>query len=88
MRGLGRPRRRMGPRGHGRARRRRILSVAIAMRARRNLLADDSGQTFVEWLGAIAFIVVLVGLLVAAAPGIGDRIANLITDLIDALAPS
>jgi hypothetical protein len=78
----------MGPLGHGRGRGRRIVSVAIAMRVRRNLLADDSGQTFVEWLGAIAFIVVLVGLLVAAAPGIGDKIANLITDLIDALAPS
>jgi uncharacterized protein YjeT (DUF2065 family) len=54
-------------------------------RGRSNLMAQESGQTFVEWLGAMAFIVVLVGLLVAAAPDLAHKISGLISDLIDAL---
>jgi energy-converting hydrogenase Eha subunit E len=49
--------------------------------------ADESGQTFVEWLGAMAFVVVLVTLLVAAAPGIGDKIVHVIQSALDAVTP-
>jgi hypothetical protein len=55
------------------------------MRRRSKLLSDESGQTFVEWLGLMAFIVVLVGLLVAAAPDLAHKISGLISDLIDAI---
>jgi Flp pilus assembly pilin Flp len=50
-----------------------------------NLRADESGQTFVEWLGLMAFIVVLVGLVIAAAPGLAHKISDLLGNLIDAL---
>jgi len=49
--------------------------------------ADEAGQTFVEWLGAMAFVVVLVTLLVAAAPGVADSIVNFITDALKAITP-
>jgi Flp pilus assembly pilin Flp len=52
---------------------------------RRSNLSDESGQTFVEWLGLMAFIVVLVGLLVAAAPDLAHKISGLLSDLIDAI---
>jgi hypothetical protein len=55
------------------------------MHRRTNFLAGQSGQTFVEWLGLMAFIVVVVGLLVAAAPGLADKISGLLKDLIDAI---
>jgi len=50
-------------------------------------LAGEAGQTFVEWLGAMAFVVVLVTLLVAAAPGVADTIVNFISDAVKALTP-
>jgi hypothetical protein len=55
------------------------------MLRRSNLRAGESGQTFVEWLGAMAFVVVLVGLLIAAAPDLAHKIASLLGDLIDAI---
>lgn len=75
----------MGPEGHGRALGRGLRSTAHAMHRRTTFLAGQSGQTFVEWLGLMAFIVVLVGLLVAAAPGLADKISGLLKDLIDAI---
>jgi Flp pilus assembly pilin Flp len=50
-----------------------------------NLRSDESGQTFVEWLGLMAFIVVLVGVMIAAAPGIGHKITDVINSALDAL---
>jgi energy-converting hydrogenase Eha subunit E len=49
--------------------------------------AGEAGQTFVEWLGAMAFVVVLVTLLVAAAPGVADAIVNFISDALKAITP-
>ena len=49
--------------------------------------AGEAGQTFVEWLGAMAFVVVLVTLLVAAAPGVADAIVNFISDAVKAITP-
>jgi energy-converting hydrogenase Eha subunit E len=57
------------------------------MRHPRESPAGEAGQTFVEWLGAMAFVVVLVTLLVAAAPGVADSIVNFISDAIKALTP-
>jgi hypothetical protein len=51
----------------------------------RSLRTGESGQTFVEWLGLMAFIVVLVGVMIAAAPGIGHKITEVINDALDAL---
>jgi energy-converting hydrogenase Eha subunit E len=57
------------------------------MRHPNQSLAGEAGQTFVEWLGAMAFVVVLVTLLVAAAPGVADSIVNFITDALKAITP-
>ncbi|HEY7621332.1 MAG TPA: hypothetical protein VH834_16250 [Solirubrobacteraceae bacterium] len=57
------------------------------MRLRSKILAEESGQTFLEWLGAMAMVVVLVTLLVAAAPGLADKIGNVLSDIVNALTP-
>jgi hypothetical protein len=57
------------------------------MRHPRESPAGEAGQTFVEWLGAMAFVVVLVTLLVAAAPNVADSIVDFISDAIKALTP-
>jgi hypothetical protein len=46
---------------------------------------DERGQTFVEWLGVMAIIVLVVTALVGLAPGIGSKISGLVTDAIDKL---
>jgi Flp pilus assembly pilin Flp len=51
----------------------------------RDLRSDESGQTFIEWLGLMAFIVVLVGVVIAAAPEIGHKITDVINSALDAL---
>jgi hypothetical protein len=45
----------------------------------------ERGQTFVEWLGVMAIIVLVVTALVGLAPGIGNKISGLVTDAIDKL---
>jgi hypothetical protein len=57
------------------------------MRHPNQSLAGEAGQTFVEWLGAMAFVVVLVTLLVAAAPGVADAIVDFISDAVKAITP-
>ena len=53
------------------------------LRKIRDALADESGQTSVEYLGAVAVVVAVVGVLLAAAPGIGEQIVDAIKSQID-----
>ena len=55
------------------------------MPPRRPSLADEAGQTFVEWLGVIVFVVLLVGIVAATVPGIGHAIGDVAQKAIDAV---
>lgn len=77
----------MSPPGHGRRAGSGVRSARYAMLRRLQNPADETGQTFVEWLGAMAFVVVLVTLVIAAAPGIGDKIVDVIKSALDAVTP-
>jgi hypothetical protein len=55
------------------------------VRRYREAREDERGQTFVEWLGVMAIIVLVVTALVGLAPGIGSKISGLVTDAIDKL---
>ena len=39
-------------------------------------LSDEEGQTFVEWLGVLAIIVLVVGAVAGLAPGLGKSIGS------------
>ncbi len=71
----------MGPRAHG-ACGRPCLSSLAAMSILRHL-RDQRGQTSVEYLGMIAVVVAIVGVIIAAAPDIGRSIVDAINDQID-----
>lgn len=43
------------------------------------------GQTSVEWLGAMALVIALVGLVVAAVPGVADTIGDVAARIIEGL---
>jgi hypothetical protein len=75
----------MGPQGHGCAPEPRIRSSVHLMLRRSDFLSGESGQTFVEWLGAMAFVVVLVGLVIAAVPGVGHTIVDTLDKIINAI---
>jgi len=55
------------------------------MPAPRLLLADEAGQTFVEWLGVIVFVITLVGVVATLVPGLGHDIARVVQNAIDAV---
>jgi heme/copper-type cytochrome/quinol oxidase subunit 4 len=48
-------------------------------------LEDEEGQTFVEWLGVLAIIVLIVGAVAALAPGLGNAIGGVAQKAIDAV---
>lgn len=53
------------------------------MPAPRLLPADEAGQTFVEWLGVIVFVIALLGVLAALVPSLGHDIARVVQKAID-----
>lgn len=55
------------------------------MHPRRPSLADEAGQTFVEWLGVIVFVVLLVGIVAAMVPDLGNAIGDVVNKAIDAV---
>jgi Flp pilus assembly pilin Flp len=46
-------------------------------------IRDERGQSSVEYLGMVAVVVAVVGVIIAAAPGIGHTIVDAISDQID-----
>jgi pilus assembly protein Flp/PilA len=46
-------------------------------------LRSERGQSSVEYLGMVAVVVAVVGVIIAAAPGIGQSIVDAIGDQID-----
>jgi hypothetical protein len=48
-------------------------------------LQDEEGQTFVEWLGVLAIIVLVVGAVAALAPGLGKNIGSVADKAITAV---
>jgi Flp pilus assembly pilin Flp len=51
----------------------------------RGYLADESGQTFVEWLGVIVFVIALLGVVAAFVPGLGADIAHVARKAIESV---
>jgi hypothetical protein len=55
-----------------------------ALRAR---LVDQTGQTFVEWLGVIVFVIALLGVVATLVPGLGADVGRVARSAIDAVSP-
>jgi Flp pilus assembly pilin Flp len=48
-------------------------------------LADEDGQTAAEYVGILAFVAAVLGIVIAAGSGIGSAIVTRITTLINSL---
>ena len=59
-----------------------LQSLIFDVKAR---LQDEEGQTFVEWLGVLAIIVLIVGAVAGLAPGIGSAIGGVATKAVNAV---
>ena len=52
----------------------------------RATLADEDGQTAAEYVGILAFVAAVVGLVIAANPGIASAIVTKITTIINGIS--
>jgi len=52
----------------------------------RETLADEDGQTAAEYIGILAFVAAVVGLVIAANPGIASAIVTKITTIINGIS--
>ncbi len=59
-----------------------MLRTFVSLQATFHRLREERGQTSIEYLGILVVVVAVLGVIIAAAPGFGQKITQGINNLI------
>jgi Flp pilus assembly pilin Flp len=60
-----------------------MLHAFVSLQQTMYRLREERGQTSIEYLGILVVVVAVLGVIIAAAPGFGNKITSGINKLID-----